>query len=52
LFAKRASATTTKIKLGTGICLVPERNPLFLAKEVATLDHYSDRRFLFDIEAG
>ena len=48
----RASATTTKIKLGTGICLVPERNPLLLAKEIATLDHYSGGRFLFGIGAG
>lgn len=48
----RASATTTKIKLGTGICLVPERNPLLLAKEIATLDHYSNGRFLFGIGAG
>ncbi len=50
LFAKRASAT--KIKLGTGICLVPEHNPLLLAKETATLDHYSGVRFLFGIRAG
>ena len=48
----RASAVTTKIKLGTGICLVPERNPLLLAKEVATLDMYSGGRFLFGIGAG
>lgn len=48
----RASATTTTIKLGTGICLVPERNPLLLAKEIATIDHYSNGRFLFGIGAG
>ncbi len=48
----RASATTSTIKLGTGICLVPERNPLLLAKEIATLDHYSGGRFLFGIGAG
>lgn len=48
----RASAVTTKIKLGTGICLVPERNPLELAKEVATLDHFSGGRFIFGIGAG
>ena len=48
----RASAVTTKLKLGTGICLVPERNPLLLAKEVATLDMYSQGRFLFGIGAG
>ncbi|MCH8060971.1 MAG: LLM class F420-dependent oxidoreductase [Chloroflexi bacterium] len=48
----RASAVTSKIKLATGICLVPERNPLLLAKEVATLDMYSGGRFLFGIGAG
>ena len=47
-----ASAVTTKIQLGTGICLIPERNPLLLAKEVATLDHLSGGRFLFGIGAG
>ena len=48
----RASAATTTIKLGTGITLVPERNPLLLAKEIATLDHFSGGRFLFGIGAG
>jgi probable F420-dependent oxidoreductase len=48
----RASGVTTKIKLATGITLVPERNPLLLAKEVATLDHFSGGRFLFGIGAG
>ena len=48
----RASAVTEKIKLGTAICLVPERNPLILAKQAATLDMYSDGRFLFGIGAG
>lgn len=48
----RASGVTKKIKLATGITLVPERNPLLLAKEVATLDHFSGGRFLFGIGAG
>ncbi len=48
----RASAVTKTLKLGTGICLVPERNPLLLAKEIATLDHFSGGRFLFGIGAG
>src|SRR2546425_3021902 len=47
-----ASGTTSRIKLGTGIVLVPERNPLVLAKEVSTLDHFSGGRFLFGIGAG
>ena len=48
----RASAVTRTLKLGTGICLVPERNPLLLAKEIATLEHYSGGRFLFGIRTG
>ena len=48
----RASGVTSKIKLGTGITLVPERNPLLLAKEIATLDRFSGGRFLFGIGAG
>ena len=48
----RASAVTQTIKLGTGVCLVPERNPLILAKQIATLDHFSGGRFIFGIGAG
>jgi probable F420-dependent oxidoreductase len=48
----RASAVTQTLKLGTGICLVPERNPLLLAKEIATLDYFSGGRFIFGIGAG
>ena len=48
----RASAVTRRINLGTAICLVPERNPLLLAKEVATLDQFSGGRFIFGIGAG
>jgi probable F420-dependent oxidoreductase len=48
----RASGVTSKIKLGTGITLVPERNPLVLAKEIAALDQFSGGRFLFGIGAG
>lgn len=48
----RASGVTSKIKLGTGITLLPERNPLILAKEVSALDHYCGGRFLFGIGAG
>ena len=36
-----AAACTTTIRLGTGICLVPEHNPLVLAKTVATVDRLS-----------
>lgn len=48
----RAAAVTEKIKLGTGIILVPERNPLLMAKLVATLDHASQGRYLMGIGAG
>ncbi len=48
----RASAVTSRIKLATGITLVPERNPLLLAKEIATLDLYSGGRFIFGIGTG
>ena len=48
----RASGMTSRIKLATGIVLVPERHPLLLAKEVSTLDLFSGGRFLFGIGAG
>jgi probable F420-dependent oxidoreductase len=47
-----AAAVTTTLKLGTGICLVPERDPLLTAHQVATLDRLSGGRFLFGIGAG
>src|SRR6516165_10720421 len=37
-----AAAVTTKLRLGTGICLVPERDALMLAHQVATLDWLSN----------
>jgi probable F420-dependent oxidoreductase len=48
----RASGVTSRMKLGTGIVLVPERHPLLLAKEISTLDLFSGGRFLFGIGAG
>jgi probable F420-dependent oxidoreductase len=47
-----AAAVTSKIKLGTGICLVVQRDPIYTAKEVATLDHLSNGRFLFGVGGG
>jgi probable F420-dependent oxidoreductase len=47
-----AAAVTKRIKLGTGICLVPERETLITAKLVASLDLLSAGRFLFGIGAG
>ena len=48
----RASAVTQKLKLGTGISLIPGRNPLVLAKEIATLDYFSGGRFILGIGTG
>ncbi|MGD0290365.1 MAG: LLM class F420-dependent oxidoreductase [Candidatus Binataceae bacterium] len=48
----RAGATTSRIKLGTGILLVPEHNPILTAKQVATLDDGCGGRFLFGIGGG
>lgn len=47
-----AAAVTTRIKLGTGICLVIQRDPILLAKEVASIDQLSGGRFLFGVGAG
>jgi probable F420-dependent oxidoreductase len=47
-----AAAVTTRIKLGTGICLVIEHDPILLAKQIASLDRISNGRFLFGIGAG
>jgi len=51
--AMMLAATSTKnIKIGTGISLIVERNPIILAKETATLDLLSKGRFLFGVGAG
>ena len=47
-----AAAVTERIKLGTGVCLVIERDPIVTAKEVASLDRLSGGRFLFGVGAG
>ena len=47
-----AAAVTTQLRVGTGICLVVERDPIITAKEVASLDHLSGGRFLFGVGAG
>jgi probable F420-dependent oxidoreductase len=48
----QAAAVTTQLRVGTGICLVPEHHALSLAKRVASLDSLSNGRFLFGIGAG
>jgi probable F420-dependent oxidoreductase len=47
-----AAAATRNIKLATGICLVIERDPIVLAKEVASVDLASNGRFIFGIGGG
>ena len=47
-----AAAATTTLKLGTGVCLVNQRDPIQTAKLVASLDQLSGGRFLFGIGIG
>lgn len=51
-FLAQAAAVTTDLRVGTGICLVPEHHPIALAKRVASLDSLSGGRFLFGVGAG
>jgi probable F420-dependent oxidoreductase len=47
-----AAMVTTRLKLGTGICLVIERDTITTAKSVASVDHVSNGRFLFGVGGG
>ncbi len=47
-----AAAATERLLIGTGICLVIERDPIITAKEVASIDALSGGRFLFGVGAG
>lgn len=47
-----AGAATTKLKLGTGVCLVNQRDPIQTAKLVASIDQVSGGRFLFGVGNG
>ncbi len=47
-----AASATERLLIGTGICLVIERDPIITAKEVASLDQLSGGRFLFGVGAG
>ncbi len=47
-----AAGATSEIRLGTGICLVTEHEPIALAKQIASLDMISGGRFEFGIGAG
>jgi probable F420-dependent oxidoreductase len=47
-----AAAATKNIKVGSGICLVIERDPILMAKEVASVDQLSNGRLIFGIGGG
>ena len=46
------AAVTKRVRLGTGIIILPQRNPLVLAKELASLDTLSGGRLIFGIGVG
>lgn len=47
-----AAAATKKLKIGTGICLVPQHDPIVTAKSVASLDQLSGGRMIFAMGGG
>jgi probable F420-dependent oxidoreductase len=47
-----AAMATERVKIGSGVCLVPQRDPIITAKEVASVDLLSGGRFIFGIGAG
>ncbi|MGX6606417.1 LLM class F420-dependent oxidoreductase [Micromonosporaceae bacterium Da 78-11] len=47
-----AAEATTRLRIGSGVCLVVERDPITTAKEVASVDHLSGGRFEFGVGAG
>jgi probable F420-dependent oxidoreductase len=46
------AAVTTRLRIGTGVCLAPQHDPILLAKAVSTIDHVSGGRFIFGVGAG
>lgn len=52
IWLSHVAAVTERIKLATGIVVLPQRNPVVTAKEVATLDHLSGGRVLLGVGAG
>jgi probable F420-dependent oxidoreductase len=47
-----AAAATERVKIGSGICLITERDPIVTAKEVASVDVLSGGRMIFGVGAG
>ncbi|HET9093962.1 MAG TPA: LLM class F420-dependent oxidoreductase [Solirubrobacteraceae bacterium] len=47
-----AAAATSRLRIGSGVCLVIERDPIITAKEVASVDHLSGGRLDFGVGAG
>jgi probable F420-dependent oxidoreductase len=47
-----AAQVTKRVKLGTMICLLPERNPIETAKVTASIDNYSNGRLILGVGAG
>jgi probable F420-dependent oxidoreductase len=47
-----AATATSRLRIGSGICLVTERDPIITAKETASVDHISGGRFEFGVGAG
>jgi probable F420-dependent oxidoreductase len=47
-----AAAATSRLRVGPGVCLVIQRDPIITAKEVASIDHLSGGRFEFGVGAG
>jgi probable F420-dependent oxidoreductase len=52
LVLNAAATATTTLRIGTGVCLVNQRDPIHLAKAVSTIDQLSDGRFLFGVGNG
>jgi probable F420-dependent oxidoreductase len=46
------AAVTDRIRLGIGVCIVPQRNPVYTAKDVTTLDRLSNGRFDLGVGIG
>jgi probable F420-dependent oxidoreductase len=50
--AAAAACATSELIIGTAVCLLPQRDPILTAKQVASIDHLSGGRFLFGVGAG